>query len=199
VLESVGGVDAARRIRDGERCDVVVLADDVMLQLAAERRVDAAARTVVAVSATCVAVPEGAMLPDVSSEASVREAVLEAPRIALSTGPSGTAVRALFDRWGIATRVAARIVEAPPGVPVGRLVAMGQADLGFQQRSELLPVAGVRIVGELPVGLVAETIFAGAVCATAAQPKQAREWLAFLAAPASADAKRRYGMQPASA
>ena len=79
----------------------------------------------------------------------MRRAVLAARSLSYSTGPSGVAPR-LFERWGIAQRNCARIVQAPPGVPVGTLVARGEVELGFQQLSELLHVPGITLAGPLP-------------------------------------------------
>ncbi|OYU72801.1 MAG: molybdenum ABC transporter substrate-binding protein, partial [Burkholderiales bacterium PBB5] len=80
----------------------------------------------------------------------VRRAVLAAPTLGYSTGPSGVALAALFQRWGIAEQIAPRIQQPPPGVPVGQWIAEGRIALGFQQRSELIHVPGIQIVGPLP-------------------------------------------------
>ncbi len=89
-------------------------------------------------SGTSVAVPAGAALPDIASEEAVRQAVLAAPSISYSTGPSGVALASLFERWGISAQVQGKVVTPPPGTPVGSLVARGQVALGFQQLSELI-------------------------------------------------------------
>ena len=89
------------------------------------------------------------------------------------------------------------MLKAPPGVPVGSLVAKGEADLGFQQLSELLHVSGLEILGPLPPAIQTTTIFSAGVCSTSAQPDAARALLAFLASPETAEAKRAQGMEPA--
>jgi molybdate transport system substrate-binding protein len=103
----------------------------------------------------------------------------------------------LFERWGIAQTIAPRIVQAPPGVPVGTLVASGDVALGFQQRSELMNLQGIDVLGPLPSEIQIVTTFSAAVCSCCAQPDAARALLDFMASPATAEAKRRHGMDPA--
>ena len=196
-IESVGGVDAAKRVQAGEAFDLVVLAADAIGQLAAGGHVDAASVTPLVRSGVAVAVRSGAPHPDLASEAAMQAAVLAAPRIGYSTGPSGTALLQLFERWGMAETLRGRLVQARPGIPVARLVADGECELGFQQRSELLGVPGIAIAGDLPPAVQITTVFSAAVCSAAAQPGAARALIAFLASPASADAKRRHGMDAA--
>lgn len=196
-IESVGGVDAARRVQAGqESFDLVFLASDALAKLQAAGRVAAGSVLPLMRSATAVAVPAGAALPDISSEEAVRTAVLAAPSIGYSTGPSGVALQALFARWGIAEQIAARTVQAQPGVPVGALVARGQVALGFQQLAELIHVPGIRIVGPLPPAIAIDTVFGAAVVQGTPNAGAARRVLAFMASPEAADAKRRQGMAP---
>ena len=195
-FESVGGVDAARRVAAGEPFDVVVLAADAIAKLVAGGHVVANSRVDLAHSGVAVAVPAGAPVPDLSTEAAVRAAVLAAPRLSCSTGPSGVALAQLFQRWGIADELAPRIVTPPPGVPVGSLLARGEVDLGFQQLSELIHLTGITVAGPLPAAIQITTTFTAGVCATAAQPEAARQLLAFLASPQAADAVCRQGMAP---
>ena len=123
-------------------------------------------------------------------------AVLAAPRIGYSTGPSGTALLQLFARWGIAEKVQARLVQAPPGKPVAALLAAGEADIGFQQQSELQGEAGVVVLGPMPPGVEIVTTFVGAVGARSARIDAARAVLEFLRSPANDEIKRRHGMAP---
>ncbi|WP_127997885.1 substrate-binding domain-containing protein [Piscinibacter defluvii] len=196
-FESVGGVDAAKRVAAGEAFDVVVLASDAIDKLVEAGHALPGSRVDVVRSGVAVAVREGAPRPDIASEAAVRQAVLAARSIGYSTGPSGTALIKLFERWGIAEAVKARLVQARPGVPVASLVASGEAELGVQQLSELLNVPGIEILGPLPEAIQIETIFAAAVCRSSTQVDAARALLAFLAAPETAATKRRHGMEPA--
>lgn len=196
-IESVGGVDAAKRVAGGEVFDVVVLASDAIDKLLAAGHLLSGSKVDWVHSGVAVAVPAGAPLPDLNTEDAVRAAVLAAPSISLSTGPSGVALSKLFERWGIAEQIAPRMVQAPPGVPVGSLVAKGEVALGFQQLSELLHVQGVQIVGPLPPAIQITTTFSAGVGAHSQQVDAARSLLAYLASPAAAEAKRKQGMEPA--
>lgn len=196
-IESVGGVDAARRVRAGEVFDTVFLAADAIDKLIASGHALAGSRVDLVRSAVAVAVRAGAPRPDLGSEAAVKHAVRSAHSISYSTGPSGVYLTQLFERWGIADEIRRRLVQAPPGVPVGLLVARGEVELGFQQLSELMHLDGITVVGTLPPAIAFITTFSGAVCMASAQPDAARELLAFLAAPEAAAAKRRHGMDPA--
>jgi molybdate transport system substrate-binding protein len=154
-------------------------------------------RVDVVTSGVAVAVPAGAPVPDLSTEEAVRQAVLAAPSLGYSTGPSGVALAQLFARWGIADAIASRIVTPPPGVPVGSLVASGQIALGFQQLSELMHVPGIQVVGPLPPAIQITTTFSAGIVHGTAQEAAARALLAFFAAPETAAAKRAQGMEPA--
>jgi molybdate transport system substrate-binding protein len=196
-LESVGGVEAAKRVRDGDKFDVVVLAAEAIDKLVAAGRIVAGSKTDLARSAVAIAVRAGAPRPAIDTEAALREAVLSARIIGYSTGPSGVALQQLFERWGIAEVIRPHVVQAPPGIPVGTLVARGDVELGFQQLSELMNVEGIDVIGPMPPGLEIVTTFSGAICATSTQPDAARALLDFIRSPATDEAKRRYGMQPA--
>ncbi|MBA2673580.1 substrate-binding domain-containing protein [Ramlibacter sp.] len=196
-IESVGGVDAAKRVQAGEAFDVVFLADAAIDKLVASGHAVAGSRVDLVRSDVAVAVRAGAPRPDLSTEEAVKQAVLAAPTLGYSTGPSGVALVQLFERWGIADQVRPRIVQAPPGVPVGSLVARGDVALGFQQRSELIHLEGIDVVGPLPAPIAIVTVFSGAVCAASQQADAARDLLDFMAAPQWAEAKRRQGMEPA--
>ncbi|KAB2898150.1 MAG: ABC transporter substrate-binding protein [Burkholderiaceae bacterium] len=195
-VDSVGGVDAARRVLDGEAFDVVFLASDAIDRLQAAGRVAAGSKVDLMLSSTAAAVRAGAALPDIASEDAVRAAVLAAPSIGYSTGPSGVALQKLFERWGIAEQIQPRLMQARPGVPVGSMVASGEVALGFQQLSELIHVPGIAIVGTLPAAIAIDTIFSAGVVAGSPRADAARRLLALMAAPQAADAKRRQGMEP---
>ena len=196
-IESVGGVDAAQRVQAGEAFDFVVLAADAIAKLIASGQVLADSRTDLVRSTVAIAVRAGSPRPDVGSEDALRRAVLAARTLGYSTGPSGTALLQLFARWGIADLVRDRIVQAPPGVPVGQLVADGAVELGFQQFSEMLHQPGIEVLGTMPPGCEIVTTFSGGVCTATKQAAAARTLLAFMHSPAADDAKRRHGMEPA--
>jgi molybdate transport system substrate-binding protein len=196
-IVAVGGVDAARRVGEGEAFDVVVLAADAIEKLVAGGRVVAGSQTDLARSGVAMAVAAGAPHPDVSTESAVRDAVLHARSIGYSTGPSGTHLVRLFERWGIADVIAPRIVQAPPGVPVGTLVSRGDVELGFQQLSELMSMPGIDVIGPLPPDIQVTTVFTAAVCTSSTRAAAARALLDFLASSETDATMHRHGMEPA--
>ena len=196
-IESVGGVDAERRVQAGEPFDFVVLASDAIDKLVAGGHVVPGSKVDLVHSGVAVAVPAGAPRLDIATEDALRRAVQAAPSIGYSTGPSGVALVALFKRWGLGAELKERLVQAPPGVPVGALVAQGKVALGFQQQSELIHLEGIQLLGPLPDAVQITTTFSGGLCAASAQGDAVRRLLAFMASPETADAKRRQGMQPA--
>jgi molybdate transport system substrate-binding protein len=195
--ESVGGVDAAKRVQSGEAFDVVMLAANAIDSLMAAGKLVAGSRVDVARSGVAVAVKAGAARPDIASEEAVKQAILSARSISYSTGPSGVHLAQVFERWGIAEAIQARIKQAPPGVPVGSLVAAGEVELGFQQLSELMSLPGIQVLGPLPPAIQIITVFAAGVSATSTQRDAARSLIAFMGSTAAQAAKRRNGMEPA--
>jgi molybdate transport system substrate-binding protein len=196
-IRSMGGVEAAKLVRAGEAADVVVLASKVMAALEAEGHLAKGGTKNFARSEIGIAVRAGSPAPGIASEQAVKQAMLDARRICYSTGPSGDHLKALCETWGLAESVLGRALVAPPGTPVADLVGNGDADLGFQQLSELIDQPGVEVVGPLPPEIQAVTVFSAGVSSKSADPEAARALVAFLASPETAGAKRRYGMEPA--
>ena len=178
-IRSMGGVEAAKLVRAGEATEVVVLASKVMRSLEAEGHLVKGSIRDFARSEVAIAVPAGAPRPGVESEQAVRQAMLDARRICYSTGPSGDHLKALCEKWGVIDSVLARALVAPPGVPVASLVARGEADLGFQQLSELIGQPGIEIVGSLPPEIQAITVFSAGVSSKSAEPEAAHALVAY--------------------
>ena len=196
-IEAVGGVDAAKRVQAGEAFDLVVLASDAIDKLISAGHLRAGSRADLVRSGVAVAVRAGAAMPDLSTEDAVRAAVLAARSVSCSTGPSGVALGKLFERWGIAEQIAGRMVQAPPGVPVGTLVARGEVELGFQQLSELLHLEGITVAGPLPPAIQIVTTFSAGIPVGTARAEEVRALLDFMVSPAADEAKQRQGMEPA--
>ena len=197
VIESVGGLDATWRVQAGEAFDGVVLAAGAIDKLIATGHVVAGSRVDLVSSSVAVAVRAGAPLPDISTEAALRSAVLAAPSIGYSTGPSGVAIIALFERWGITETLQtlqSRIVQTPPGVPVGALVARGELALGFQQLSELMHLPGITVVGTLPEPVAINTIFSIAACVAGGQRTALRQFVDFMRSSDAVPIKQKHGM-----
>ncbi len=195
-VESVGGVDAARRIESGEAFDGVVLASGAIEKLIVSGHVVPGSRVDMASSSVAVAVKAGTLLPDISTEAALRQAVGDAPTVGYSTGPSGVAIMALFERWGMPQSLAPKFIQTPPGVPVGSLVARGELALGFQQLSELMHLDGIAVVGTLPEPVAITTIFSSAICTTSVKRQHIADFFAFVASASATDVKQRHGMTP---
>jgi molybdate transport system substrate-binding protein len=196
-LVSVGGVNAAERVKAGEAFDVVVLAANAIEQLSASGQLLADSRIDLARSGVALAVRADSPAPAIGTEAQVKAAVLAAARVGISTGPSGVAVTALFERWGLADTLRDRIVTAPPGVAVGSLVGSGEVALGFQQLSELKDLPGITVLGLLPSAIQIITTFSAARTVACEQPQAVQALLAFLASAATDPIKQAHGMSPA--
>jgi len=197
LVESVGGVDAAKRVQSGEAFDGVVLAHNAVDKLIQEGHVLTGSRVDLVKSGVAVAVPAGQPLPNISNEAALKAAILAAPTLGYSTGPSGVQLAKQFEAWGITDQIAAKLIQAKSGVPVAASVAKGDVMLGFQQLSEMLGVEGITIVGPLPPEVQIITTFSGSVSATSQQPQAMRELLHFWRSSACDALKRLQGMDPA--
>jgi molybdate transport system substrate-binding protein len=192
--EAAGGLEVARRVAAGEAVDIIVLSSDAIDKLIEGGQLSAAGRVDLMTSKIAVAVPAGAPRPSLVDEAAVRAAVVAAASVSYSTGPSGRYLEKLFDRWGILGSLRARIIVPPPGVPVARLVAIGEVKLGFQQLSELLGAPGIDVLGPLPATIQHVTTFTGALTSGCKSFDAARNFLSFLASARFDVLKQRYGM-----
>jgi molybdate transport system substrate-binding protein len=196
-VEASGGVNVVKRVQAGEAVDVVLLSHDAIEKLIGEGKLSAGSLVDLTRSGVAVAVRAGRPKPAIDTEAAVKRAVVTAPSVCYSTGPSGVHLEKVFQRWGILDEIRSRLLVAAPGVPVGSLIAKGDAELGFQQLSELMHVAGVEVVGPLPSAIQIITTFSGAVSPRSGNPDAARALLRFMAAPATAAVKQRHGMEAA--
>jgi molybdate transport system substrate-binding protein len=192
----VGGVQLMQRMQDGENVDLVITAGNAVDELIRLGKVVPGSRVDLAKVGVAAAVRAGAPRPDISSAEALKQALLAAKSIGYSTGPSGVHLVRVFERMGIAAALKPKSRQAPPGVPVASFVASGEVELGFQQLSELLPVPGIEVIGVLPPEAQEVTVFSAGIHAGAKEPAAARALAQFLAAPASAPAKKKKGMEP---
>ncbi len=190
----VPSVQMMSRLKGGETVDLLILSAASLDELRKAGLVSE--RTDLARSGIGVAVKSGARKPDISSGEAVKRAVLAARGIAYSTGPSGIYLMGLFQRMGIAERIQSKVKQVQ-GEPAGGVVARGEAEIAFQQVSELLPVPGTDFVGPLPADIQQVTVFSAGLHVAAKQPDAARALVKFLAAPAAAPVIRKKGMEPA--
>jgi molybdate transport system substrate-binding protein len=192
-----GGVnDVAKRVADGETADVVMLPAAQIDGLIKQGKLIPDSRVDVAKSGIGVAIRAGAAKIDISSAEGLKKALLAAKTIAYSTGPSGVYMADLIRKWGIADQVKSKIVPARRNVPIGVMVAAGEAEIGFQQVSELLPVEGIDYLGPLPPDIQETTVFSAAVHKAAGAADAGRALLKFLTAPEAAPVIRKTGMEP---
>jgi molybdate transport system substrate-binding protein len=185
------------RLERGEEIDVVILAAPALADLIKQGKVRADSRVDLVQSKMGMAVKAGAPKPDISTVDALKRTLLAAKSIAYSDSASGVYLSTeLFPRLGIADQIKgkSRKIEA---VPVGGVVATGEFEIGFQQISELRPVKGIDIVGELPPGAQRVTVFAAGIPATSKQPEAAKALIQWLASPAAYSAIKRSGLESA--
>ena len=192
----VPSVQMMNRLKGGETVDLVIMSAASLDELVRHGMIAPGNRFNLAKSGVGVAVRAGAPKPDISSGEALKRAVLAAKSIVYSTGPSGIYIAGLFQRMGIADALKARIKQVQ-GEPAGAVVARGEAEIGFQQMSELLPVAGIDLVGPLPAEVQQITVFAAGLHVGARAPDAARALVTFLTAPTAAPVIRKKGMEPA--
>jgi len=190
----VPSVQMMSRLKGGETADLVILSAASLDELRKAGLISD--RTDLARSGIGIAVKSGARKPDISSGEAVKRAVLAARGIAYSTGPSGIYLAELFQRMGIAENIKSKVKQVQ-GEPAGGVVARGEAEIAFQQVSELLPVPGIDFVGPLPADIQQITVFSAGLHVKARQPEAARALVKFLKAPAAAPVIRKKGMEPA--
>jgi molybdate transport system substrate-binding protein len=192
-----GGVnETAKRVADGEVADVVMLPAAQIDELIKLGKIVPDSRVNVATSGVGVAIRSGAPRIDATTSEGIRKAMLAAKTIAYSAGPSGVHIARLIANWGLTDQLKGKIVPPVPNVPIGEIVARGDADIGFQQVSELLPVKGIDYLGPLPPDIQEVTVFSAGVHKAAGPTEAARALLKFLTAPEADAIIRKTGMEP---
>lgn len=185
------------RLERGEAIDVVIMAVPALAELIRKGKVVAGSRADLVESKIGMAVRAGAPKPDISTVDALKRTLLAAKSIAYSDSASGVYLSTeLFPKLGIADQIKGktRKIEADP---VGGVVATGEFEIGFQQISELRPVKGIEIVGELPPGAQRVTVFAAGIPVTAKNPEAAKALIQWLASPAAYPAIIKSGLEPA--
>jgi molybdate transport system substrate-binding protein len=184
------------RLERGEPVDVLIMVGYALTDLAKQGKVIAESRVDLVKSPIGIAVKSGAPKPDISSADTLKRALLAAKSIAYSDSASGVYVSTeMFGKLGIADEMKDKARKIP-ATPVAEIVAHGDAEIGFQQISELLPVAGVDIVGPLPPELQKITVFAAGIATVSKEPDAGKALIKFLASPAASAAIVKSGMEP---
>jgi molybdate transport system substrate-binding protein len=169
-----------KRLERGEKVDVVIMVGSSLDELMAQGKLLKGSKVELARSLIAVAVKSGAPKPDISNKEELTKTLLAAKSIAYSDSASGEYLsNELFPRLGIANELKDKAKKIP-AVPVGEIVASGQAEIGFQQYSELLPIAGIDIVGKLSPDVQKETVFSAAIVANSTHIDSARKLLNYL-------------------
>ena len=188
--------DIQKRVAAGEVADLVILGDSGTEALIKNGKLVAGTRAIFAKSGIYIAVRAGVPEPDFSSVDALKKSVLAAKSVAYSEGASGTYLVGMFQRLGIYDQVKSKAYAAKANEPVGERVARGEAEIGFHQLSELIPVKGIQIVGPLPAKIQYITIFSGAIHSGAKEPDAARALIRFLTTPAVGIRIKKYGLDP---
>jgi molybdate transport system substrate-binding protein len=190
-----GTLDVQKRIAAGEAYDLIIMAGPAIDDFIKSGKIVPGSRVDLARSGVGVAVRAGAPKPDISSTEALKKALLSAKSIGYSTGPSGVYLAILFQRLGVADAVKPKLRQTPTGVFVGNIVANGEAEIGFQQVSELSHFPGVDFVGPLPAEVQEITVFASGIQVGAKQVETAKALVKFLTAPAAAPSFTRRGLE----
>jgi molybdate transport system substrate-binding protein len=191
-----GTLDALKRLSNGETYDLLIMARQQIDELSQSGKVIAGSRTDVAKSGVGVAVGKGKPKPDISTVDALKKALLTARSIGYSTGPSGLYVVTMFQKMGIADEVKSKLKQTPTGVFVGSIIASGEAEIGFQQVSELSFFPGIDYVGPIPAEIQLITVFSAGIPTGTKQADAAKSLVSFITAPAAAAVFKKHALDP---
>jgi molybdate transport system substrate-binding protein len=184
------------RLERGEPADVLIMVGYALADLAKKGKVVPDSQVDLVRSPIGVAVKAGAPKPDISSADSLKRALLDAKTVAYSDSASGVYVSTeMFKKLGIDEEMKGKARQIP-ATPVGEIVAKGEAEIGFQQISELKPVAGIEIVGPVPAELQKITIFSAGIATVSKEPEAGKALIRFLGSPAAREEIVKSGMEP---
>ncbi|HXO73414.1 MAG TPA: substrate-binding domain-containing protein [Bradyrhizobium sp.] len=187
------------RLERGEPADVLIMVGYALGDLAKQGKVIAGSSVDLVKSPIGMAVKSGAPKPDISSVDALKRTLLAAKSVAYSDSASGVYISTeMFQKLGIAAEMKDK-ARAIPATPVGEIVARGDAELGFQQISELKPVAGIDIVGQLPADVQKITVFSAGIASVSKEPEAGKALIKFLASSAAAPVIIKSGMEPVAA
>lgn len=192
-----GGSEAiGKRITEGEAADLVLTTAPALERLAKDGKVVDASRVDIGRTAVAAAVRADAPKPDIGSVEGLKKALVDARKVAISSGASGRYLESLFEKLGVADQVRAKLVQPPSGAQIHELLARGEADLGFQQVTELMHAKGIQYLGPLPAEVQNYTVWSGALHTAASQAEPAKAFLQALRSPEAQADLRQEGMEP---
>jgi molybdate transport system substrate-binding protein len=190
-----GTVDINKRMAAGEVFDLIISSNAAIGDLTTQGKIVAGTGTILAKAGIGIGVRKGAPKPDVGTPDAFKRTLIAAKTVGLSTGPSGVYLEKLFGRLGVADAVKAKTKLIPSGGTVSTLLASGEAEIGFQQISEIAHADGVDYVGPLPAELQLISVFTAGVHTGAAYPDEARALVKFLTTPASTAVMKKHGLE----
>jgi molybdate transport system substrate-binding protein len=189
-----------KRIAAGEDADVVIaasiLSDSLAEELTKQGKLLPGSQAVFAKSRIGVAVRAGARQPDISSVDALKTSLLDAKTIAYSAGASGVYIVSMLQKLGIYDQAKAKAVAVKPSEPVGEVVARGDAEIGFHQVSELLPVKGIQYLGPLPADIQNITVYSGGIHSGTKVEGAAKGLITFLSTPPATLSLKKHGLEP---
>jgi len=191
-----GTLDALKRLSNGETYDLLIMARQQIDELSQSGKVVAGSRTDIAKSGVGVAVGKGKPKPDISTVDALKKTLLAAKSIGYSTGPSGIYVVTMFQKMGIADEIKSKLKQTPTGVFVGSIIASGEAEIGFQQVSELSFFPGIDYVGPIPAEVQLITVFSAGIPTGTKQADAAKALVSFVKAPAAAAIFKKHALDP---
>jgi molybdate transport system substrate-binding protein len=191
-----GTVDIMTRMAAGEVYDLLIASRSAIDDLIKSGKVAAGSRTDMAKTGIGIAVRAGAPRPSIKSGDDLKKALLAAKSVGYSTGPSGVYLQGLFDRMGVGPAVKAKTKTVASGLTVGSIVVTGEAEIGFQQISELCHVEGIDYIGPLPPDVQHVTVFSCGIHTQAKEAAVAKDLVKFLTGPNAKPAIEKAGLEP---
>jgi molybdate transport system substrate-binding protein len=193
----LGTGPAVDKIKEGTFADLILLGPPALNELAQAGKLDAKTITPAFNSRIGLAVRAGAKKPDIGTPAALKAALLEAKSIGFSIGPSGEFFsKVVIEKLGVADQLRPKMKNIR-GAPVGVGAARGEVEIAIHQIAELMPIAGIDIVGDLPAELNTTIIYGTGLTTMAKQPDAARAFVKFISEPDAAPVVRKNGMVPA--
>ncbi|AMN42426.1 molybdate ABC transporter substrate-binding protein [Rhodoplanes sp. Z2-YC6860] len=191
-----GTVDIKKKVAAGEAYDVIIVASPEMDAFLKDGKIAAGTKADLVKSGVGIAIKPGTAKPDLSSGDGLKKALLAAKSVGYSTGPSGAYMQKLFEKMGIADQIKAKTKITQPGVPVAGLIRNGDAEIGFQQVSELIHEPGIDFLGPIPNDVQQITTFSGGIPAGSKEQGAAKALQTFLTAKERADTLKKHGLSP---
>jgi len=191
-----GTADIMKRVKAGETADLIILGSNSIDELTSLGKIVPGSRVDLMKSGVGVAIRAGTQRPDISSGEALKRTLLSAKSIAYSTGPSGVYLDGLFQRMGIANELKPKLKQPPSGGSIAEMLASGEAEIGFQQVSELVHAAGIDYLGPLSPDVQQITVFSSGISISAKEPVAAKALVMHLKSPAAVPIITKNGMEP---